>query len=91
MIDDATLYGSPQTPQPTVLNQFLLEPTFSLRYRDRWKFSSSLIGLVKTESDTDTYSITTSKTNVKEAYAGISAGDFDFTLGRKMVRWGTTG
>jgi len=26
---------------------------------------------------------------VKEAYAGLSAGDFDFTLGRRLVRWGT--
>ena len=26
---------------------------------------------------------------VKETYAGLSAGDFDFTAGRKMVRWGT--
>jgi len=26
---------------------------------------------------------------VKETYAGLSVGDFDFTLGRKMVRWGT--
>jgi hypothetical protein len=88
VIDDATFYSAPQEPQPTVLNQLLLEPTFSLRYRDRWKFSSSLIGFVKTNSDTDTYSITTSQMNVKEAYAGLSAGDFDFTLGRKMVRWG---
>ena len=26
---------------------------------------------------------------VKEAYAGLSAGDFDFMAGRRMVRWGT--
>jgi len=26
---------------------------------------------------------------VKEAYAGLSAGDFDFTAGRRIVRWGT--
>jgi hypothetical protein len=26
---------------------------------------------------------------VKEAYVGLSAGDFDFTVGRRMVRWGT--
>jgi hypothetical protein len=25
---------------------------------------------------------------VKETYAGLSAGDFDFTLGRRIVRWG---
>lgn len=26
---------------------------------------------------------------VKETYAGLSAGDFDFMLGRRIVRWGT--
>jgi hypothetical protein len=26
---------------------------------------------------------------VKEAYAGLSAGDFDFMVGRRIVRWGT--
>ncbi|MGA2276503.1 MAG: hypothetical protein ABSG00_02785 [Terracidiphilus sp.] len=26
---------------------------------------------------------------VKEAYAGLSAGDFDFMAGRRIVRWGT--
>jgi len=35
------------------------------------------------------YSGTRTHLAVKEAYAGLSAGDFDFTLGRRMVRWGT--
>src|SRR6516165_7583500 len=83
VIDDATFYGDLSVPSPEVLNQVLVEPTFDLRYRDQWKFSTSLIG------STTTYSETTTKLHVKETYAGISAGDFDFTLGRKMVRWGT--
>ncbi len=83
VIDDATFYGNPTEPLPTVLNQVLIEPTMSFRYRQRWSFSTSLIGLNTTEFDT------TSKLLVKEAYAGLSAGDFDFALGRKMVRWGT--
>jgi len=83
VIDDATFYSGLRTPSPDILNQVLVEPTFDLRYRSRLSLSTSLIG------STTTYSETTTKLHVKETYAGLSAGDFDFTLGRKMVRWGT--
>ncbi|MGA3371040.1 MAG: hypothetical protein ABSC48_04695 [Terracidiphilus sp.] len=32
---------------------------------------------------------TRTQLRVKETYAGLSAGDFDFTVGRRIVRWGT--
>ena len=83
VIDDATFYSGLRRPSPQILNQVLLEPTFDLRYQSRLTFSTSLIGL------TTTYSHTTSILRVKETYTGLSAGDFDFTAGRKMVRWGT--
>jgi hypothetical protein len=83
IIDDATFYGDLREPLPTVLNQVLVEPSFGLRYRDRLSFSSSLIGLAGAYSDNY------SQLRVKETYASLSAGDFDFTAGRKMVRWGT--
>ncbi len=83
IIDDATFYGGLPHPAPQVLNQVLVEPTFDLRYQNRLSFSTSLIGL------STTYSDTASTLRVKETYAGLSAGDFDFTAGRKMVRWGT--
>jgi len=83
VIDDATFYGGLRQATPQVLNQVLVEPTFDIRYRNRYSFSTSLIGI------STTYSDTTSKSLVKETYAGISAGDFDFTVGRKIVRWGT--
>jgi hypothetical protein len=35
------------------------------------------------------YSGTHIQFRVKEAYAGLSAGDFDFMIGRRIVRWGT--
>jgi hypothetical protein len=35
------------------------------------------------------YTAAYTQLRIKEAYAGLSAGDFDFTLGRRMVRWGT--
>lgn len=83
IIDDATFYGNRSEPVPEVLNQVLVEPSFSIRSHDHLTVSSSLVGLA------DTYSHNYTQLRVKEMYAGISAGDFDFTLGRKMVRWGT--
>ena len=35
------------------------------------------------------YSGTHTQFRVKEAYGGLSAGDFDFMVGRRIVRWGT--
>lgn len=81
-INDATAYGGPGRHVPEALNQVLLEPTFSLRFAHRWSFSSSLTGSSATGPDAS------SRLRVKETYAGLSAGDFDFTAGRKMLRWG---
>ena len=83
VIDDATFYSGTSANAPRVLNQVLLEPNFGIRYKDRITFSTSLIGL------SATYEHTASTVRVKETYAGLSAGDFDFTAGRKIVRWGT--
>lgn len=83
VIDDATFYGDRTVPEPEVLNQVLVEPAFAVRYQNRLTFSTSLIGL------STTYLDNASQLKVKEAYGGLSAGDFDFTLGRKMLRWGT--
>src|SRR5579859_2933512 len=83
VIDDATFYSGRLYATPEVLNQVLVEPTFDLRYQQRTTFSTSLIGLSRT------YDHTASTLRVKETYTGLSAGDFDFTAGRKMVRWGT--
>jgi hypothetical protein len=83
VIDDATFYSDLRMKTPQILNQLLLEPSFTLRYRERWSFSSSVVGLASTYGDTHT------GLRVKEAYAGLSAGDFDFMAGRRIVRWGT--
>jgi hypothetical protein len=83
VINDATFYGNLNAPLPSVLNQVLVEPSFGIRDRGRWNFSSSLIGLTSTYSDAST------QLRVREMYGGLSAGDFDFTAGRKMVLWGT--
>lgn len=83
VIDDATFYDDLRAPLPTALNQVLVEPSFGIRKRDRWNISASLIGQTTTHFDTST------QLHVKELYGGISAGDFDFMAGRKMVLWGT--
>jgi len=82
-IEDATLYGHLQAPLPELLNQVLIEPSFDLRYKPHWSFSSSMVGVA------DRYNDTYTQFRVKETYGGLSAGDFDFTLGRRIVRWGT--
>ena len=83
VIDDATFFSGMPKSQTKILNQVLLEPTFDLRYRTRFTFSTSLIGLNATYDDN------TVTGRVKETYVGLSLGDFDFTAGRKLVRWGT--
>ena len=82
VINDATFYGGLTAPLPAVLNRVLVEPAFAIRSRDRWSFSSSLIGLSTDYSDTNT------QLRVREAYANLSAGNFDVTAGRKMLLWG---
>jgi hypothetical protein len=83
VIDDATFYGGVPQSYPHTLNRVLLEPSFGFKVDRRFTFSSSLIGVTTTQSDTASQGL------VREAYAGLSAGEFDFTAGRKMVRWGT--
>ncbi len=83
VIDDATVYSNLKAPLPKVLNQVLLEPTFSLKYESRWTFSASVVGAETSYTDNVAH------IQVKETYTGLSAGDFDFTAGRKMLRWGT--
>ncbi len=83
VIDDATRLNALTAPIPKFQNEVLLEPALSFRIDTRWSLVSSLVGVADTHGDTHT------KLRVKETYAGLSAGDFDFTAGRRIVRWGT--
>jgi hypothetical protein len=124
VIDDATTYSAlhPALPaaitqlltDPTVnllQNQVLVEPSLTLRYRERWSLSSSVVGVVQSNrglaasefdppagvpavtaglnAALDPYTGAHEFLRVKEVYGGLSAGDFDFTAGRRIVRWGT--
>jgi hypothetical protein len=82
-IEDATLYSNLRYPIPGTFNQLLLEPSFRLLRLHRWSVASSLASVAQTYGDTHP------QLRVKEAYVGLSAGDFDLTLGRRIVRWGT--
>lgn len=83
VIDDATFYSGLPEHEPTTLNRVLVEPSFGLKLDDRLTLSTSLIEV------STTYDHTASQVLVREGYAGLSAGEFDLTAGRKMVRWGT--
>jgi hypothetical protein len=91
VIDDASIYSNLSVPIPKLYNQLLIEPSFAVRYQKRWSFSTSLVGTADTSADSSagTAAKTPTQLRVKEAYGGLSAGDFDLTVGRKMVRWGT--
>src|SRR3984957_4885950 len=81
--DDATVYSGLQVPLPKLLNQVLVEPTFTFLDKPRFSFSTSLAGVA------DKYTDTFTQLRVKETYAGLSTGDFDWMVGRRIVRWGT--
>ncbi len=83
VIDDATFYRNLPAHAPEILNRMLFEPSLGVKINNRYTFSTSLIGITTTQFDTATQVL------VREAYSGLSVGDFDITAGRKMVRWGT--
>jgi hypothetical protein len=83
VIDDATFYTDRSAPISAAVNQLLVEPKATLRYKERFTFSTNLVEAEVASSDTY------SKLTVRESYAGFSAGEFDFLAGRRIVRWGT--
>ncbi len=69
--------------QPAQSNLLLVQPSFSYRHDQQWRFVASLAGLAYT------YGETYSRLRVKETYVSGSLGDWDFTAGKKILRWGT--
>ncbi len=68
-------------PRATTL--LLIEPALSWRHGERWRAAASLAGIGLTQSETH------ARLRVKEAWAGLTLGDFDFTAGKRILRWGT--
>jgi hypothetical protein len=51
--------------------------------------SSNVGAIEEVSAALEPYTGTHTQLRVKETYAGLSAGDFDFMVGRRIVRWGT--
>jgi hypothetical protein len=81
--DEGVFAGGLRIPGTDKGNLLLLQPSFAYKRGDRWRVSTSLALVSKTQDTTHVL------LRVKEAYAGYSAGDFDFSAGKRLVRWGT--
>jgi hypothetical protein len=72
-----------RVPGPDAGNLLIVEPSFSWKDGQRWSFTASLAGLAETRDDTSV------ELRVKETYLGFTTGDFDFSAGKRILRWGT--
>lgn len=71
------------TVAPDAVNLIVLEPSFTYRHGDRWRFSTSLAVVTRTQDETQ------AQIRVRETYFGVSVADLDVTIGKRLVRWGT--
>ena len=81
--DEAAFAADLRVPAPDRSNALLLQPSFTYRSGAGWTVSSSLAGIAVSDGETH------GQLRVREVWAGYSEGEFDFTLGRRLVRWGT--
>ncbi len=72
-----------RVPGADTSNLLLVEPSFSYKSGDRWRFSTSLAGLTRTQGDTH------AQVHVKETYFSLTLDDVDVTVGKRILRWGT--
>ncbi len=70
-------------PGAASTNLSLLQSSLAWRRGQRWRFAASAAALAATQGDT------TARVRIKETYFGFTAGDFDFTLGKKILKWST--
>ena len=83
LYEEASIQAGLLVPLPWFQNLLLAEPSFSWRHAQRWRLSASLAAIGSTDGDTH------GQLRVKEAWGGVTVGDFDFSLGKKILRWGT--
>lgn len=81
--NETSIASGERVPLPQVSNIVLLQPSFSYTHGERWRFSTSLTSELTDNPDTS------SRVQVREADAGLSTGDFDWTLGKRILKWGT--
>ena len=82
LTDEGSFAAGLSVPGPDAGNLLLIEPAFSYRYGEHWRFSSSLAGLAETQDGTH------EQLRVRETYAAFTAGDLDLTVGKRILRWG---
>jgi hypothetical protein len=83
LTEEGSFAAGLRVPGADAGNLMLLEPSFAYKYGDRWRFSTSLAGLVETQGETH------EQVRVRETYVGFTAGDLDLTVGKRLLRWGT--
>lgn len=65
-----------------ISNIGLAQPSVSWRHGETARAVTSLSGILLSENET-----TTGTLRVREGYAGVTVGDVDFAVGKKMLRW----
>jgi len=83
LTNEISVVSGQQVPIPDLSNIVLLQPSFSYKHGDLWRFSSSLTGEISDGL------VAHSWLSVREMYAGLSTGDFDWTVGKRILKWGT--
>ncbi len=83
LYDEGSFAAGLLVPGPWASDLLLAQPSFSWRHAQRWRLSASLAAIGSAGGDTH------GQLRVREAWGGVTAGDFDFSLGKKILRWGT--
>lgn len=81
--EEASFATGLRVPGTRFGNLLIAQPSFTWRHAQRWRFAASLAAIGTTHGETH------GQLRVKEAWAGLTAGDFDFSVGKKILRWGT--
>ncbi len=81
--EQAGLVSGAVLPLPTLQNLLIAEPAFAWRRGGRWRAKASLAAIAATQGDTH------ARLRVKEAWGGLTLGDVDLALGKRILRWGT--
>ncbi len=83
LYEEGSFAGGLLVPGPWATNLLLAQPSFSWRHAQRWRLAASLAAIGSTDGDTH------GQLRVREAWGGVTEGDFDFSAGKKILHWGT--
>ena len=83
VLEQGTWLAGRRTPGAQGDNLVVVQPAFSWRDGQRWRIVTSAAAIV------DTADHTHSRVGIREAWGGYTAGDFDCSAGKKILRWST--